>query len=242
MPEPGKSYRIKLPKREANPIVARERWVRNFFAKAGFSKVPGYAWRRKQLGLPKTIDNVLFVCVGNKARSFAAAQVLKRKTNELGLAVEVDSVGLSATPGQSANAIARNYLEKRGFSPVELDAHRSKHWLSTAGLGLLAKAAQSGIIITVGPGIKQAMQETLRGAEYTDWANHAASAGKRMYTLRGLVTGKEHWTWNPKKTGRLLSLDTDVAPQEFREQSPQEAEFLVHELIHVLGPCLQRKK
>lgn len=242
VPEPGKSYRIKLPKEHARPIIVRERWIRNLFSRAGISNVPSYAWRRTKLRIPKHIDNVLFVCVGNVARSFTAAQVMKQKVKEQGLNVKVDSVGVSATEGKPGGEIGIGYLKKRGFPEEPLLAHRTKFWMNPKGVELLTRAAQSGIIITAGPGIKQFMQETLRGAESTDWLKQAANAGKRMYTLRGLVTGKDHWTWDPKKTGRLLGLDTHIAPAELWEQSPQETEFLVHELMFVLGPSLARKK
>jgi len=47
---------------------------------------------------------VLFVCTGNTCRSPMAAALLRRKAEQLGLAIDVDSAGVAAVAGAPASA------------------------------------------------------------------------------------------------------------------------------------------
>jgi len=45
----------------------------------GVPKIPSYAWRRRKLKLPKEVKTVVFACIGNTGRSFAAAKLLEKR-------------------------------------------------------------------------------------------------------------------------------------------------------------------
>lgn len=71
------------------------------------------------------MKRVLFVCAGNTCRSPMAAALLRRWIAELGLAerVQVDSAGVSATPGDPINSQAAGVLAAHGL-PGEHRARR----------------------------------------------------------------------------------------------------------------------
>ncbi len=233
-PGHGRSYRIVLPRNPEKYVEPRERKIREFFARTDLiGRIPSYAWRRR-LGIPKKIDNIVFVCIGNTGRSFAAAKLMQQKLRQLGLNVKVESMGLSAKIDSPAEKGAADYLRQQGISEEEISAHKAKNWVySEEANPLLDKVASSGIIITLGAGIKHGLLDGLLPGD--------KELKKRIYTLRGIVTGKESWEWRKRKMARLQTPDPFFEAEKRKQLAPQEIDFLVHELINVLGPTIQRK-
>lgn len=245
VPQAGKSYRIRLPKKPGEPVRIRERWLRENFAKIGItSPVPSYAYRRKKLGIPTHIDNIVFVCIGNRHRSFAAAELMKHQLQKKGIAATVESMGLSALIGGEGHESVKKYVRARGAADEKsLAAHKTKNWaFSPEALPILAQAGKTGIIVTMGAGIKHALFEDLSAAQnHPEW-KEAAKAAKRIFTLRGIVTGKENQGWKgPRSLSLLTSPDPHNEPADKQHLPLQEIDFLVHELVHVLGPALKQK-
>ena len=71
------------------------------------------------------MKRVLFVCAGNTCRSPMAAALLRRRVAEAGLdgRVQVDSAGISATPGEPVTPQAARVLSARGL-PYQHAARR----------------------------------------------------------------------------------------------------------------------